>query len=45
VRVAWTEVERLDASIRLRRPAQELGLGEGDRVLGALVSRLPGGRL
>jgi hypothetical protein len=45
VRVAWTEVERLDASIRLRRPAQELGLGEGDRVLGALVARLPGGRL
>jgi hypothetical protein len=45
VRVAWTEVERVDASIRLRRPARELGLGEGDRVLGALVERLPGGRL
>jgi len=45
VRVPWTEVERIDASIRLRRPREELGLGEGDRVLGALVARLPGGRL
>jgi len=45
VRVAWEEVERVDASIRLRRRAHELELGEGDRVLGALVGRLPGGRL
>ena len=36
---------KVDASIRLRRPAHELGLGEGDRVLGGLVERLPGGRL
>lgn len=45
VRVPWEEVERVDASIHLRRPAHELGLGEGDRVLGGLVERLPGGRL
>ena len=45
VRVAWEHVETVDASIRLRRRADELGLGEGDRVLGGLVERLPGGRL
>ena len=38
---AWHAGEQ----IRLRRPREELGLGEGDRVLGALVARLPGGRL
>ena len=45
VRVPWTQVERVDASISLRKPAHDLGLGEGDRVLGGLVERLPGGRL
>ena len=45
VRIPWVEVERVDASIHLRRRAHDLGLGEGDRVLGALVERLPGGRL
>ena len=45
VRVAWEHVDRVDASIRLRRRADELGLGEGDRVLGGLIERLPGGRL
>ena len=45
VRVPWEAVERVDASIHLRRRAHELGLGEGDRVLGAIVERLPGGRL
>ena len=45
VRIRWQEVAEVDASIHLRRRADELGLGEGDRVLGGLVERLPGGRL
>lgn len=45
VRIRWEDVEKVDASIHLRRRAHELGLGEGDRVLGGLVERLPGGRL
>jgi hypothetical protein len=45
VRVPWSEVRRIDASIHLACRADDLGLGRGDTVLGALVERLPGGRL
>jgi sporulation protein YlmC with PRC-barrel domain len=45
VRIPWAEVDEIEASIRLRCRAHELGLAEGDRVLGAMVERLPGGRL
>jgi len=45
VRVPWAEVKGIDASVRLRCTADELGLGRGDSILGPLIERLPGGRL
>jgi len=45
VRVPWSEVRSIDASVRLRSRAEELGLGRGDTILGPLIERLPGGRL
>jgi sporulation protein YlmC with PRC-barrel domain len=41
-RVPWAKVEDFDSAVELRRPAQELGLGAGDRAAGRLVRRLPG---
>jgi hypothetical protein len=42
VRVPWSEVERIDESIHLRKPAGDLGLGRGDERLGGVMGRLPG---
>jgi hypothetical protein len=42
VRVPWEEVESVDAAVRLRRRADELGLGRGDDRARRWVSRLPG---
>ncbi len=41
VRVRWSEVERVDGSVRLKRRASELGLGKLNRKIGRWVSRLP----
>jgi sporulation protein YlmC with PRC-barrel domain len=42
VRVPWSEVEDVDAVVRLKHPAGELGLGEGDRRARRLVQWIPG---
>jgi hypothetical protein len=42
VRVPWSEVERLDSAVHLRRAATELGLGRGDDRLRRYVDRIPG---
>jgi hypothetical protein len=39
-RIGWDEVDDFDSAIELRSTARELGLGEGDRKVGALM---PGG--
>jgi sporulation protein YlmC with PRC-barrel domain len=40
VRVPWEDVDEIGATIRLRRPAAELGLGRGDDELGPVVAKL-----
>jgi sporulation protein YlmC with PRC-barrel domain len=40
--VPWNEVKDIDARVRLKRPARDLGLGLGDDEVGALVKKLPG---
>jgi sporulation protein YlmC with PRC-barrel domain len=42
VRVEWEEIEDVDTVVRLKRSAEELGLGAGDRRLGEFVGRIPG---
>jgi hypothetical protein len=42
VRVPWTEVESLDAAVRLKKPARDLGLGRGDARASKLVAWIPG---
>ena len=39
-KIGWDQVEKFDAVVELRSTAAQLGLGEGDRKLAALV---PGG--
>jgi len=41
-RVPWEDVQSLDAAVRLRRPATELGLASGDDRAHRAVSGLPG---
>jgi sporulation protein YlmC with PRC-barrel domain len=41
VRVPWGDVEDIDESIHLRKPASDLGLGRGDERLSRVVGRLP----
>jgi sporulation protein YlmC with PRC-barrel domain len=43
--VPWEQVREVEASVRLRSSADDLGLGRGDTILGPLIERLPGGRL
>jgi sporulation protein YlmC with PRC-barrel domain len=40
VRVPWEEIDAIEATIRLKRPAAELGLGRGDDDLAAVVGKL-----
>jgi sporulation protein YlmC with PRC-barrel domain len=42
VRVDWEEIEDVDTVVRLKRSADELGLGKGDRRAAELVGRIPG---
>ena len=45
VRVPWSEVEGVEAGVRLRKPAAELRLGRGDRRAEAWIEKLPGASL
>ena len=40
--VPWSEVREIDARVRLKKPAGELGLGLGDDEVGSLVKKIPG---
>ena len=42
VRVPWSEVEKLDSGVRLKRSAHEYGLGRGDARARRLVAWIPG---
>jgi sporulation protein YlmC with PRC-barrel domain len=42
VRVPWSEVEKIDSAVHLRKPARELRLGRGDRRARPLVAWIPG---
>ncbi|HEV8460699.1 MAG TPA: hypothetical protein VGQ38_08320 [Gaiellaceae bacterium] len=44
VRVPWSEVERIDSGVHLRRTAPEYGLGRGDDRLRPWLERIPGSR-
>lgn len=40
IRVPWGDIDAIDSTVALKRPADELGLGVGDTELGPVVSRL-----
>jgi hypothetical protein len=40
--VAWGEVTEVEAAVRLRKPARDLGLGRGDDRARRLVAWIPG---
>jgi hypothetical protein len=42
VRIPWEEVAEVAAHVKLRKRAQELGLGRGDDRLRPLIERIPG---
>jgi sporulation protein YlmC with PRC-barrel domain len=42
IRVPWEEVEEVEATVRLKRQARDLGLGEGDRSARRMVAWIPG---
>ena len=42
VRVAWSDVAKLDSGVELSKSATELGLGRGDDRLRPYVDRIPG---
>jgi hypothetical protein len=42
VRVPWEEVAGVGPHVKLRKQAEELGLGRGDDRLRPLISRIPG---
>jgi nucleoid-associated protein YgaU len=44
VRVLWSEVEKIDSGVRLRKTARELGLGRGDERARKLVAWIPGAK-
>jgi len=41
LRIPWEEVDRIDAAVRLKGKAEELGLGNGDDPDRWMVRRLP----
>ena len=43
VRIEPGDVERIDAAVRLKRHARDLGLGRGEDRPGRWLARLPGG--
>lgn len=40
VRVPWGEIDSITATVSLRRPAEEMGLGRGDSELSPVVGRM-----
>lgn len=42
VRVPWEEVEGVGSHVKLRKRAQELGLGRGDDRLRPYIEKIPG---
>jgi hypothetical protein len=42
VRIPWAEVAGVAAHVKLRKRAQELGLGRGDDRLRPLIEKIPG---
>ena len=40
VRIPWEEVDEIGATVRLRRKAVDLGLGQGDDELAPVIGRL-----
>jgi len=42
VRIPWEEVDTVSAHVKLRKRADELGLGRGDDRLRRLFDRIPG---
>ncbi len=42
VRVPWEEVDGVDSHVKLRKRAQELGLGRGDDRLRPYIEKIPG---
>jgi sporulation protein YlmC with PRC-barrel domain len=41
LRIPWEEVDELSATVKLRKKAEDLGLGMGDDPRGWIVGRLP----
>jgi hypothetical protein len=41
VRVPWEEVAEVDVHVKLRKRAQDLGLGRGDDRLRPFISKIP----
>jgi hypothetical protein len=42
VRIPWSEVDKLDSGVRLKKPAREYGLGRGDERARKFVAWIPG---
>jgi sporulation protein YlmC with PRC-barrel domain len=42
VRIAWEDVAEVDAHVKLRKSAEELGLGRGDDRLRPWIEKIPG---
>ena len=42
VRVDWSDVDKVDSAIELKRGATELGLGRGDDRLRPWIAKIPG---
>jgi hypothetical protein len=42
VRIPWEDVETVAAHVKLRKPAQALGLGRGDDRLRPYIEKIPG---
>ena len=42
VRIPWSEVEDVRSHVKLRKRAQELGLGRGDDRLRSYIEKIPG---
>lgn len=42
VRIPWDDVAQVDSDVKLRKRAEELGLGRGDDRLRPYIKRIPG---
>jgi hypothetical protein len=42
VRIAWSDIDEITHVIKLKKDADELGLGVGDSRVGRWLSRIPG---